>query len=194
MYTTCACSCIHALMQHTYMRLYICTQHMCIPHSCMHMHTCSHSFMYTFACTQAVVEADRTLDNLTIANEKLRVDIEKWQEAKDQEMASLCSTFADNHINYHQKVCTLPLSMRGKGEGLQCHVTCCSCVLQCFNEWEKVLTMLRDPKYNSRRGGEDTDPQNEGSPLARRPVAEASGATPTIAADFERSNSPELFT
>ena len=57
--------------------------------------------MYT---TQAVVEADRTLDNLTIANEKLRVDIEKWTDAKDQEVSDLCCTFADNHIDYHQKV------------------------------------------------------------------------------------------
>ncbi len=53
---------------------------------------------------QAVMEADRTLDNLTIANEKLRVDIEKWKEAKDQEISNLCCTFADNHIDYHQKV------------------------------------------------------------------------------------------
>ena len=53
---------------------------------------------------QAVVDADRTLDNLAIANEKLRVDIEKWKEAKDHEMSELCTTFADNHISYHKRV------------------------------------------------------------------------------------------
>lgn len=50
------------------------------------------------------MEAERTLDDLSIANEQLRVDVEKWREAKDKEMAKLMTTFADNHINYHRKV------------------------------------------------------------------------------------------
>ncbi len=54
--------------------------------------------------TQAGVEAERTLDDLSIANEQLRVDIEKWKDAKDGEIASLMTTFADNHINHHRKV------------------------------------------------------------------------------------------
>lgn len=51
------------------------------------------------------MEAERTLDDLSVANEELRVDVEKWKEAKDKEMAELMTTFADNHINYHTKVC-----------------------------------------------------------------------------------------
>ena len=54
---------------------------------------------------QAGVEAERTLDDLSVANEQLRVDIEKWREAKNREMGQLMQTFADNHITYHQKVC-----------------------------------------------------------------------------------------
>lgn len=67
---------------------------------------------------KAGVEAERTLDDLSIANEQLRVDIEKWKDAKDGEIASLMTTFADNHINHHRK---------------------------CFDEWGEVLALLRGP-------------------------------------------------
>ena len=50
------------------------------------------------------MEAERTLDDLSIANEQLRVDIEKWKEAKNKELGKVMSVFADNHIAYHQKV------------------------------------------------------------------------------------------
>ncbi len=68
--------------------------------------------------------------------------------------------------------------------------------LQCFNEWEKVLVMLRDPKFsptNSRR-------KDTGSPTYATKTAEeeASGETTSpktsASADFERSESPDLFT
>ena len=50
------------------------------------------------------MEAERTLDDLSIANEQLRVDVEKWKEEKDKDITNLMTTFADNHINHHQKV------------------------------------------------------------------------------------------
>jgi hypothetical protein len=50
------------------------------------------------------VEAERTLDDLSVANEQLRVDVEKWKEAKDEEMVKLMTTFSNNHISYHNKV------------------------------------------------------------------------------------------
>ena len=50
------------------------------------------------------MEAERTLDDLSIANEQLRVDIEKWKEAKNKELGKVMSVFADNHIAYNQKV------------------------------------------------------------------------------------------
>ena len=50
------------------------------------------------------MEAERTLDDLSIANEQLRVDIEKWKEAKNKELGKVMSVFADNHIAYHQRV------------------------------------------------------------------------------------------
>ena len=50
------------------------------------------------------MEAERTLDDLSIANEQLRVDIEKWKETKNKELGKVMSVFADNHIAYHQKV------------------------------------------------------------------------------------------
>ena len=55
------------------------------------------------------MEAERTLDDLSIANKQLRVDIEKWKEAKNKELGKVMSVFADNHIAYHQKVCLVEL-------------------------------------------------------------------------------------
>ena len=37
----------------------------------------------------------------------LRVDIEKWGEAKNKEMCSLMKHVADSHIDYHQKVSSM---------------------------------------------------------------------------------------
>lgn len=54
---------------------------------------------------QAGVAAERSLDALTRANEKLRVDVEKWHEATNKEMSQLMREVADNHVEYHQKVC-----------------------------------------------------------------------------------------
>ena len=48
--------------------------------------------------------ADKALDDLSQANEELRVDIDKWKEAKDREVSSLMRKVADDHINFHQKV------------------------------------------------------------------------------------------
>ena len=39
-----------------------------------------------------------------MANEMLRVDIEKWREAKNVEMRRLMVQSADDHVQYHQKV------------------------------------------------------------------------------------------
>ena len=51
--------------------------------------------------------ADKTLDDLSRANEELRVDIDKWKEAKDRELSALMRKVADDHINFHQKVTAL---------------------------------------------------------------------------------------
>lgn len=61
--------------------------------------------------------ADKALDDLSQANEELRVDIDKWKEAKDREVVSLMRKVADDHINFHQKVSAsvkyyLPSSIR----------------------------------------------------------------------------------
>ena len=48
--------------------------------------------------------ADRALDSLSQANEELRVDIDKWKEAKDREINRLMRKVSDDHINFHQKV------------------------------------------------------------------------------------------
>lgn len=60
--------------------------------------------------------AEKALDNLSQANEQLRVDIEKWHEAKNREISSLMRQVADHHVDYHEK---------------------------CFNEWDKALKMLK---------------------------------------------------
>ncbi len=57
-----------------------------------------------FPSSQASLDAEKALDDLSKVNEMLRVDIEKWGEAKDREMCSLMTNFADSHITYHQKV------------------------------------------------------------------------------------------
>lgn len=54
---------------------------------------------------QAGIAAERSLDALTRANEQLRVDIENWHEATNREMSQLMRGVADNHVEYHQKVC-----------------------------------------------------------------------------------------
>ena len=70
---------------------------------------------------QAGVEAERTLDDLSVANEQLRVDLEKWKEAKDKELGKVMGTFADNHINHHTKVLILT---RDSGTGIWiCHAS-----------------------------------------------------------------------
>ena len=56
------------------------------------------------------MEAERSLDEQSVANEKLRVDIEKWTDAKDRELRDMMTHWASNHINYHSKV--------GEGESL----------------------------------------------------------------------------
>jgi len=50
------------------------------------------------------VEAERSLDELSVANEKLRVDIEKWTDAKDKELGGAMTDWANNNVNYHNKV------------------------------------------------------------------------------------------
>ena len=74
------------------------------------------------------VAAEKALDNLAQANEALRVDIEKWREAKDIELGVVMRRVADGHIKYHQK---------------------------CFEEWEKVLHALRltNSASNDNLGG-----------------------------------------
>ena len=42
------------------------------------------------------------------ANEELRVDVEKWHEAKNKEVCQIMRQAADNHIDYHQKVTLSP--------------------------------------------------------------------------------------
>lgn len=54
--------------------------------------------------SSAGVLAETALDKLTQANEQLRVDVEKWQEAKDIQWSAVMREWAGNHINYHQKV------------------------------------------------------------------------------------------
>ena len=56
------------------------------------------------ASLQIGVAAEKALDNLAQANEALRVDIEKWREAKDIELGVVMRRVADGHIKYHQKV------------------------------------------------------------------------------------------
>ena len=54
--------------------------------------------------SSAGVVAESALDKLTQANEQLRVDIEKWHEAKDVQWSAVMRNWAGNHVNYHQKV------------------------------------------------------------------------------------------
>ena len=60
------------------------------------------------------IYADKALDDLSRANEMLRVDIEKWGASKDREMCSLMKHLGDSHITYHQKVhgsCPIVISL-----------------------------------------------------------------------------------
>ncbi|CAI8023502.1 Sorting nexin-30 [Geodia barretti] len=60
--------------------------------------------------------AEKAQDQLSRANEELRVDVEKWHEAKNKEVCQFMRQFASNHVDYHQK---------------------------CFDEWESALKQLR---------------------------------------------------
>lgn len=51
------------------------------------------------------VRAESAQDSLTQANEQLRVDIEKWQETKDVQWSGVMQSWANNHVDYHKKVC-----------------------------------------------------------------------------------------
>ena len=48
--------------------------------------------------------AEQAQDKLAHSNEQLRVDIEKWKEAKDVELKSIFVNWADNQIQYHERV------------------------------------------------------------------------------------------
>lgn len=106
--------------------------------------------------------SERNVDELSRANEELRVDIDKWKEAKDREMNKLMKKVADNHIDFHQKVSTTIVTL--------CTGLCvCVCFgdlwfwvpilkeyqqpfslslslicMQCFDEWEVVLRLLKN--------------------------------------------------
>lgn len=54
--------------------------------------------------SSAGVVAETALDKLTQANEQLRVDIEKWHEAKNIQWSAVMREWAGHHVNYHQKV------------------------------------------------------------------------------------------
>jgi hypothetical protein len=60
--------------------------------------------------------AEKAQDQLSQANEQLRVDVEKWHEAKNKEVCQFMRQFATNHMEYHQK---------------------------CFVEWQAALKYLR---------------------------------------------------
>jgi sorting nexin-1/2 len=60
--------------------------------------------------------AEKAQDQLSQANEELRVDVEQWHEAKNKEVCHFMRQFASNHVDYHQK---------------------------CFDEWESALKRLR---------------------------------------------------
>lgn len=53
---------------------------------------------------QVGLAAEKAHDELSQANEQLRVDIEKWHEAKNKEVCQFMRQFATNHREYHQKV------------------------------------------------------------------------------------------
>ena len=53
---------------------------------------------------QVELAAKKAQDQLSQANEELRVDVEKWHEAKNKEVCQLMRQFANNHVEYHQKV------------------------------------------------------------------------------------------
>ena len=55
---------------------------------------------------QVELAAEKAQDQLSRANEELRVDVEKWHEAKNKEVCQFMRQFASNHVDYHQKVCT----------------------------------------------------------------------------------------
>ena len=52
--------------------------------------------------------AEKAQDELSQANEQLRVDVEKWHEAKNKEVCQFMRQFANNHMEYHQKVLHSP--------------------------------------------------------------------------------------
>lgn len=55
-------------------------------------------------CLQVELAAEKAQDQLSQANEELRVDMEKWHEAKNKEVCQFMRQFASNHVDYHQKV------------------------------------------------------------------------------------------
>lgn len=59
-------------------------------------------------CLQVELAAEKAQDQLSQANEELRVDMEKWHEAKNKEVCQFMRQFASNHVDYHQKVYTVP--------------------------------------------------------------------------------------
>ena len=50
------------------------------------------------------MEAEQSPDELSVANEKLQVDIEKWTDVKDTELRDMMTHWAGNHVNYHNMV------------------------------------------------------------------------------------------
>ncbi len=65
---------------------------------------CSLGNVRALSLPQVGVEAERSLDELSVANEKLRVDIEKWSDAKDKELKDIMTHWAQNHVDFHNKV------------------------------------------------------------------------------------------
>lgn len=63
-----------------------------------------HIMYLCLCCCQVGLVAEKAQDQLSQANEQLRVDVEKWHEAKNKEVCQFMRQFAINHMEYHQKV------------------------------------------------------------------------------------------
>ena len=56
---------------------------------------------------QVEFSAKQATEQLSKANEQLRVDVSQWHEAKNKEVSHFMRQFAANHMDYHQKVSAL---------------------------------------------------------------------------------------
>ena len=90
-----------------------------------------------YVCLQVNIECETAIDKVECANAALRADLDRWMDVKSKELTGLVVDMADQHIEYHEKVCACICS----------HVCLCACVVYacvvcaCVCGWVGGLTI-----------------------------------------------------